>query len=71
MPKYHFEIVDGFRLEDPVGLDCSDDTQARDVAKNIAHQIAVDIAGDCDRKVVVSMTTAMKSTRRRSSPDAA
>ncbi len=53
MPKYHFEIVDGFRLEDPVGLDCSDDTQAGDVAKNIAHQIAVDIAGDCDRKVVV------------------
>jgi len=53
MPKYHFEIVDGFRLEDPVGLECINDAQAKDVAKNIAHQIAVDIAGHGDRKVVV------------------
>jgi hypothetical protein len=53
MPKYHFEIVDGFRLEDPVGIDCTNDAQAKHVAKNIAHQIAVDIAGDSDRKVVV------------------
>jgi hypothetical protein len=22
MPVYHFEIVDGVRLDDPVGLDC-------------------------------------------------
>jgi hypothetical protein len=53
MPKYHFEIVDGFRLEDPVGLECANDAQARDVAKNIAHQIAVDIAGHSARDVVV------------------
>lgn len=55
MPKYHFEIVDGFRLEDPVGLDCTNDAQAKHVAKNIARQIAVDLASKyiADRKVVV------------------
>lgn len=53
MPKYHFEIVDGFRLEDPVGLECANDAQAKDLARNIAHQIAVDIAGRSARNVVV------------------
>lgn len=53
MPKYHFEIVDGFRLEDPVGQDCSDDGQAKHVANRIARQIAEDIDGDDNRKVVV------------------
>lgn len=53
MPKYHFEIVDGFRLEDPVGLDCSNDVQAQTVAKDIARQIAIDVVSESDRKVVV------------------
>jgi hypothetical protein len=53
MPKYHFEIVDGFRLEDPVGVDCCDDTEAKTVAKEIAHQIAIDIASPSKRNVVV------------------
>jgi hypothetical protein len=54
MPKYHFEIVDGFRLEDPIGQDCSSDAQARTVAEKIARQIADDIQrDDNDRKVIV------------------
>lgn len=54
MPKYHFEIVDGFRLEDPIGQDCSSDAQARNVAEKMARQIAEDIQReDSDRNVVV------------------
>ncbi len=54
MPKYHFEIVDGFRLEDPIGQDCSNDAQAKSVAEEIARQIAEDIQRDAhDRKVIV------------------
>ncbi len=54
MPKYHFEIVDGFRLEDPIGQDCSSDAQAKAIAKQIARQIADDIQrDDYDRKVIV------------------
>ena len=30
MPKFHFEIVDGYKIEDPVGLDCKNDEQGRD-----------------------------------------
>jgi hypothetical protein len=53
MPKYHFEIVDGFRLEDPVGVDCASETEAKKVADKIAQQIATDIASKGDRNVVV------------------
>lgn len=53
MPKYHFEIVDGYRLEDPVGLDLPNADQARTVAHDIAKQIATDIASDSTRNVVV------------------
>jgi hypothetical protein len=53
MPKYHFEIVDGFRLEDPVGVDCVNDAEAKSVAQDIARQIAVDIVSAGDRNVVV------------------
>lgn len=53
MPKYHFEIIDGFRLEDPIGQDCSSDAQAATVAKKIARQIAEDIRRDDDDRTVV------------------
>jgi len=55
MPKYHFEIVDVFRLEDPVGVDCTNDVQAKTVAQDIAKQIAIDVVSDSDsdRNVVV------------------
>jgi hypothetical protein len=54
MPKYHFEIIDGFRLEDPIGQDCSSDVQARHLAERMARQIAEDIQhDDSDRKVIV------------------
>jgi hypothetical protein len=53
MPKYHFEIVDGYRLEDPVGLDLPGEDHARTVAHDIAKQIAIDIVSDSARNVVV------------------
>ena len=31
MPKYHFDIADGVRLADPVGLDCADETDAKNI----------------------------------------
>ena len=54
MPIFHFDIADGVRLEDPVGLDCRNETDARRTAKLIARQIAVDLDdGNEDRSVVV------------------
>ena len=54
MPIFHFDIADGVRLEDPVGLDCRNESDARRIAELIARQIAVDLAdGNEDRSVVV------------------
>jgi hypothetical protein len=54
MPIFHFDIADGVRLEDPVGLDCRNETDAKRTAKLIARQIAVDLVdGNEDRSVVV------------------
>jgi hypothetical protein len=43
MPIFHFDIVDGARLEDPVVLDCADESDARKTADLIARQIAIDL----------------------------
>jgi hypothetical protein len=43
MPIFHFDIADGVRLEDPVGLDCKNENDARKTADLIAHQIAIDL----------------------------
>ena len=53
MPKYHFEIVDNYRLEDPVGQELPDADQARTVANDIAKQIATDVVSESERNVVV------------------
>jgi hypothetical protein len=54
MPIFHFDIADGFRLEDPVGLDCKNEHDAMKTADLIARQIAIDLDGDSeDRSVVV------------------
>src|ERR1700676_2509180 len=44
MPVYHFEIVDGVRLDDPVGLDCQTEQDAKAKADLIARYIAIDLA---------------------------
>jgi hypothetical protein len=53
MPKFHFEIVDGYKIEDSVGLDCESEEQARTVAKDIARQIAADLGCEAPARNVV------------------
>ena len=54
MPIFHFDIADGVRLEDPVGLVCANESDARKTADLIARQIAIDLDdGSLDRSVVV------------------
>ena len=54
MPIFHFDIADDVRLEDPVGLDCRNEIDARRTAELIAWQIAVDLDdGNEARSVVV------------------
>ena len=53
MPKFHFEIVDGYKIEDPVGLECKNEEQAKSVAQDIARQIAIDLVGARSRTIIV------------------
>jgi hypothetical protein len=54
MPIFHFDIADGLRLEDPVGMDCKTENDARKTADLIARQIALDgIDHGEERSVVV------------------
>jgi hypothetical protein len=54
MPIFHFDIADGIRLEDPVGLDCRNENDAKIKADLIARQIAIDLAdGNQGRSVIV------------------
>ena len=53
MPIFHFDVTVGFRLEDPVGMDCANERDAKKAADMIARQIAADIPSDEERCVVV------------------
>ena len=53
MPIFHFDIADGVRLEDPVGLDCKNELDARKTADLIARQIAIDLDGDSEDRAVM------------------
>jgi hypothetical protein len=53
MPIFHFDIADGVRLEDPVGLDCRSEHDARKTADLIARQIAMDLDADGEDRTVV------------------
>lgn len=41
MPRYHFPIVDGTRLGDPVGIELQNDDQAKQQAVLIAKHVAL------------------------------
>jgi hypothetical protein len=58
MPIFHFDIADGVRLEDPVGLDCQSEGHARRTADLIARQLAIDLAGDHEERSVVVLDEA-------------
>jgi hypothetical protein len=53
MPIFHFDIAGRIRLEDPVGLDCRNENDARRTADLIARQIAIDLDGDSEDRAVV------------------
>jgi hypothetical protein len=53
MPVFHFDIADAVRLEDPVGLDCKNENDAKKTADLIARQIAIDLADDGEERLVV------------------
>jgi hypothetical protein len=53
MPRFHFEIVDGITIEDPVGMDCKSEAQAIEVARSIARQIELDVTNNGVRNVLV------------------
>ena len=53
MPIFHFDIADGVRLEDPVGLDCKSEHEAKQAAELIARQIAIDLDADGGERAVV------------------
>lgn len=53
MPKFHFEIVDGYTLPDPSGLELPTEHAAKKVAHEMAKQISVDIEDASFTDVVV------------------
>jgi hypothetical protein len=53
MPIFHFDIADGVRLEDPVGLDCKNESDAKKTADRIARQIAIDLRDEHEPRSVV------------------
>lgn len=53
MPKFHFEIVDGYTLPDPSGMDLPTEEAAQRLAREIAKQISIDVDGESLKNVVV------------------
>ena len=43
MPRFHFEIVDGYTVKDPHGMEIPTESQAKKVAEEMAKQIAADV----------------------------
>ena len=52
MPRYYFDLKDGYRLIDPSGVDCPNDEAAKKQAKVIAARIATDIPDRVHRRRV-------------------
>jgi hypothetical protein len=53
MPRFHFEIVDGYTLPDPSGMELPTEQAAKGLANEIGKQISVDVEGDRLKDVVV------------------
>ena len=59
MPKFHFEIVNGHKIEDPQGMELPTEYQAQKMAEELAKQIAVDLDDDSLKEVVVKTDAGM------------
>jgi hypothetical protein len=53
MPRFHFEVVDGYTLADPSGMELPTEDAAKRVAREIAKQISIDVDDDDLKDVVV------------------
>jgi hypothetical protein len=53
MPKFYFEIVDGYTIEDPQGMELPTEQQAKRIAEEMAKQIANDVEDGSLKDVVV------------------
>jgi hypothetical protein len=53
MPKFHFEIADGYVVPDPSGMELPSEQAAREIAHKIAKQISNDIETETFNQVVV------------------
>ena len=53
MPRYFFDVKNGHRLIDPLGLNCRDDEAAMEAARAIAAQIAADSSNSADRRLAI------------------
>jgi uncharacterized protein DUF6894 len=53
MPRFHFEIVDGYTLPDPSGMELPTEQAAEKLAREIAKQISDDIEDEGFKDVVV------------------
>jgi hypothetical protein len=54
MPRYFFDVKDGHRLIDPLGLDCESDADAIDRAMVIAIKVSLDRPEvDPERRIAV------------------
>jgi hypothetical protein len=53
MPKFHFEIVDGYTIDDPEGTEVPTEQQAKTIAEEMAKQIAADVEDRSLTDVVV------------------
>ena len=53
MPRFHFEIVDGYTLPDPSGMELPTEQAAEKLAREIAKQISDDTEDESFKDVVV------------------
>lgn len=53
MPKFHFEIADGYVVPDPSGMELPSEQAAKDVANKMAKQISIDVKSNAFNEVVV------------------
>jgi hypothetical protein len=54
MPRFHFEIVDEYPIGDPHGTELPTEHQAKELVREMAKQIAIDVK---DRSLAVIVTT--------------
>src|SRR5436853_7544168 len=57
MSKFHFEIVDGYTIEDAQGMELPTGQHAKRVAEEMAKRIANDLEDDSFKDVVVKTPT--------------